>query len=269
MKKFFQILDGSSLKIIAMIFMVIDHIAAYFIPLSSSFYLPMRLIGRLSFFIFAFLIVEGIRYSKKPINYLLRLLILGIFIDLGTFIFIKEYFGCVLTTFFIGGLTIYFLERTPKFYKLLSIIPFTIGILTGFSFFPLRMQYGPFGLITIFLFYAGLKITEYLSPTFCKGKIDISEFKKSYSFTLTYVLIGVFLNFCFNGLCCHFMNEIYSFLDANDVNFALQSYGLLSSFLLVCYSGKRGINTPIFKWGCYAFFPLQFIIIYLLGLIIL
>ena len=77
MKKI-QFLSSFHLKIIAMVIMVIDHIGAYLIPASSPWYLPLRILGRISFPIFAFLIVEGIHYSKKPLLYLLRLAILGI-----------------------------------------------------------------------------------------------------------------------------------------------------------------------------------------------
>lgn len=268
MKKWFQILDGSSLKIIAMIFMVIDHIAAYLVPVQSSCYLPLRLIGRLSFSIFAFLIVEGIRHSRKPLRYLFQILILGIIIDLGTFIFLRIYIGCVLTTFFMGGLAVYFLEYGKKNYKLLFIIPFTIGVLSGFSFFPLRMQYGPYGLITILLYYSGYKLSCYFSLIISRYGLDLEEYKKTYNFTLMYVLIGSVLNFCFSGLCSIFQAEINALLSANDVDFIYQSFGALSTLFLLGYTGRRGISNKYFKWGCYLFFPIQFIIIYLIGLIL-
>lgn len=265
MKQHFQILNGSTLKILAMIFMVIDHIAAYLIPKDYFLYIPMRFIGRLSFPIFAFLIVEGIRYSKKPIKYLSQLLILSVIVDIFTFIFLKEYFGNVLTTFFISGTIMLLLERAKKYYKLLAIFPFIIGLLTGFSFFPLRMQYGPYGMITVLLFYCGFKLTQKIINIFTNNSEKYNEY---FNFTLYYVLIGSLLNVCFTTLCSVFSFELNNILSANDVDFFFQSYGALSSLILIFYSGKRGINNKYFKWGCYVFFPLHFIIIYLIGLLV-
>lgn len=57
------------LKLLAVIFMVIDHVGLFFF----SEHLAFRLIGRLSFPIFAWLIVNGIEYSHNRRNYFLRL----------------------------------------------------------------------------------------------------------------------------------------------------------------------------------------------------
>ena len=55
-------LSGSALKLIAMTAMVIDHVAFIFFfnkPEYSISYELMRTIGRISFPVFAFLVVEG------------------------------------------------------------------------------------------------------------------------------------------------------------------------------------------------------------------
>lgn len=150
--KQYQVLDGFWLKIIAMVTMVIDHCGAYFVNYSSPAYYVLRIIGRISFPIFAFLITEGVYYSKKPLLYFLRLFILDIIINLGEFIFLHQYEGSVLLTFVLGGLSIYLLDNKNPYYKLLACLPITIGILTGFIFFPIRMQYGPYGLLVILFF---------------------------------------------------------------------------------------------------------------------
>ena len=70
----------------------------------------------------------------------MRLFILDIIINLGEFIFLHKYEGSVLLTFVLGGLSIYLLDNKNPYYKLLACLPITIGILTGFIFFPIRMQ---------------------------------------------------------------------------------------------------------------------------------
>lgn len=72
-------LSGSTLKLIAVITMLIDHIAACVIdssvyPLTYSL---MRSIGRIAFPIFCFMIVEGYYHTRDVKKYIARLLIFG------------------------------------------------------------------------------------------------------------------------------------------------------------------------------------------------
>lgn len=65
-----------ALKLIAIITMFIDHVTAVFVPSDSEFYVVGRIIGRLAFPIFAFLLVEGFHNTRNVKKYLTRL---GIF----------------------------------------------------------------------------------------------------------------------------------------------------------------------------------------------
>lgn len=56
-----RIFNGNTLKILAAIFMVVDHFGVIFFPKMMLF----RYIGRLSMPIFAFMISEGCRYTKN------------------------------------------------------------------------------------------------------------------------------------------------------------------------------------------------------------
>lgn len=67
-------LSTSNLKMIAIISMLIDHIGAVFFPTNYGF----RIIGRLAFPIFAFLISEGMVYTKNVDKYLKRIFIFGL-----------------------------------------------------------------------------------------------------------------------------------------------------------------------------------------------
>lgn len=66
--------DGFFLKLIAVAAMTVDHISAVFFP--SEIW--MRLIGRLTMPIMAFLISEGYHYTRSVRKYLFRLLIFAI-----------------------------------------------------------------------------------------------------------------------------------------------------------------------------------------------
>ena len=51
-----------SLKLIACLTMLVDHIGALLMPQ----YMWMRAIGRLSFPIYCFMLAEGVHYTKNP-----------------------------------------------------------------------------------------------------------------------------------------------------------------------------------------------------------
>lgn len=77
-------LTGSDLKIIAMISMLIDHVGAYILyemnttimtvhGIDISIYLASRVLGRIAFPIYAFLIAEGYRHTRNRKKYALNM----------------------------------------------------------------------------------------------------------------------------------------------------------------------------------------------------
>ena len=67
-------LSGSALKVIAMIYMVIDHIALYLMEHGTLLYETMRCIGRIAFPVFALLIAEGFIHTRSRYRYFFTLL---------------------------------------------------------------------------------------------------------------------------------------------------------------------------------------------------
>ncbi len=69
-----RILSGNMIKWIAAVFMVVDHVGLFLFP-----GLPwLRVIGRLAFPLFAYMIAEGCRYTKNPLRYFLCMAAFGI-----------------------------------------------------------------------------------------------------------------------------------------------------------------------------------------------
>lgn len=265
----FQILASFHLKIIAMITMLFDHIGAYLVPIKSPFYYPMRVIGRIAMPLYAFFIVEGMRYSHNKLKYLLQLFIMGIIVDIGEIIFLKKYSGSIFDTFVISGLIIYFLMKKEIYLKVFALIPFAIGILSGFSFFPIRLEYGPYGMLTVLIIYLGYALIDFYGKLTCtQYDIDYQAYKKSGTFTFYYVLCAALLLIGFNALCVIFQKYLYLYFDASSVDYGIQSFIVFALLLLILYNGKRGYNHPLFKWGCYAFYPVHLIILYIIKLII-
>lgn len=68
-------LSAYQIKIIALVFMTIDHIAAYGfeIPVISKYYSVLRILGRISAPLFLYMVTESVRYTNSRSKYLLRL----------------------------------------------------------------------------------------------------------------------------------------------------------------------------------------------------
>lgn len=126
-------LNGNQLKLIAVVSMLIDHIAYLFIglkiltpalqsgeelPALFLLYRVLRMIGRLAFPVFGFLLLEGFLHTKSRLRYAIRLgvfaLISEIPFDLmnsGARLFVDWSSQNVIITLFLGLLMMEVLER--------------------------------------------------------------------------------------------------------------------------------------------------------------
>ena len=68
-----KFLSGNALKLFALVFMTIDHVG--YLLLDN--YIPFRIIGRLAFPIFAYMIAEGCKHTKNRARYLLTVFLTG------------------------------------------------------------------------------------------------------------------------------------------------------------------------------------------------
>ena len=74
MKKSWELIDGTMLKLIAMISMIFDHVGDNFFPDQ----IWMRILGRLAMPLFAFAMVEGYTHTRNKKKYLLRMLVFAL-----------------------------------------------------------------------------------------------------------------------------------------------------------------------------------------------
>lgn len=125
----FAILSGNTLKIIAAISMVIDHVGFLFFPGVQIF----RILGRLALPIFAFMIAEGCRYTRNKLRYFLTIFILAALCQIVYFLFDGSTDMSILVTFSLSILIVYALQFFKKTLfssestlgrKLLSALPF-------------------------------------------------------------------------------------------------------------------------------------------------
>lgn len=140
-------LDGFTLKIIAVVTMLIDHIGLIFFPQ----YPILRFIGRISFPIFAFLIAQGCYYTSNIKKYMLRMLIFAVitelFFDFAFYDKIYISHQNVLFTFTFAIIAIYIFNTYGRVAGYLGIVLFAImADLLG-------TDYGAFGVMLVAIFY--------------------------------------------------------------------------------------------------------------------
>lgn len=66
-------LSGSVLKVIALVSMLVDHLAYYLLEHGTVLYEAMRCFGRIAFPVFAFLVAEGFAHTRNRLRYFLTL----------------------------------------------------------------------------------------------------------------------------------------------------------------------------------------------------
>ena len=100
-------LSGNTLKILAAIFMTIDHIGVILFPRV----LVLRLIGRLALPIYAFMIAEGCKYTRNKKKYFGMVFGLGAVCQIVYYLFDGSLYFSILITFSLSILMIYSLQH--------------------------------------------------------------------------------------------------------------------------------------------------------------
>lgn len=141
-------LNGFTLKCIAMICMLIDHTGAVLFPQ----YLILRMIGRLAFPIYCFLLVEGAMHTSNIRKYKLRLLAFALISEIPFDLAFRGKISWehqnVFFTLFLGVVALDIAQQCK--YKLNVILNFAIMILLAELF---NTDYGGKGIIFILCYY--------------------------------------------------------------------------------------------------------------------
>ncbi|MFU0828684.1 MAG: TraX protein [Lachnoclostridium sp.] len=229
-------MNGCNLKYIAMITMFIDHLAAILLPSETPVYLVFRIIGRLAFPIFCFLLIEGFRHTHSVKNYLTRL---GIFAFISEIpfdlAFTAKYYGDywqdqnVFFTLFIGLAVIWGMSIVDKkFYKdtfqskFLNRLLQGIVVMTGcFAAFFLKTDYSYMGIFLIVVFYL---------------------FREKKALMTFFVLL---VNLFLGGI--------------------IQAFATLALVFTFRYNGERGPQAN--KYLFYIFYPAHILFLYLISLL--
>ncbi len=239
MKKI-KFINSNSLKIIAMILMLIDHLWATIIPGNQW----MTNIGRLAFPIFAFLIVEGFTHTSDFKKYAKRLLIFGLISEIpfnliytGSFIF--PFHQNVMFTLLLGLLCINEIDKIKnnRNYKtiIIGILKIIGLILIGTIGF---VDYGVTGILTIIVFYI------------------FRNFKFAWLGQLISLILLYIVFFKGQSVIINVLGFEY-FLP-------LQGLSVLSLIPIWLYNGEKGKKNKLLQYSFYAFYPVHMLCIYMI-----
>jgi hypothetical protein len=223
-------MNSFEIKIIAIITMIIDHIGLFFFP----HIFILRVIGRLSFPLFAWLIANGAVHTKNIIAYAIRLFLFALISQM-PFLYanrqITPAFGGlnVIFTLFLGLVVIIVMKKTSRknFWLLATIIASAIADVS-------HMDYGAVGVLSIISFYLFYNKFD---------KMIVSQ--TLLLFILPYLMF--FLEIFYRlHLSFYYMDSDYEF------------FGIFSLFFIAIYNKKQGHKL---KYLFYCFYPLQYVAI--------
>ena len=152
-------LSGSVLKWIALAAMVADHVGYLVVfPLLEGLpglyplYLLLRMAGRISFPLFAFLLSEGCRNTRDFPRYLLRLLLFALAAQIPYTLAFGAWAGSVIVSFLIGAGAVFLYERLKErgAGRLSAVILLLAAAVLAEL---LRVDYGSLGVLLVFFLY--------------------------------------------------------------------------------------------------------------------
>ena len=228
-------LSGSTLKMIAMVIMFIDHIGAVIVQRTmtmegfnhdfwSSLYMPIRYVGRLAFPVFCFLLVEGFVHTSNVKNYLKGMVVFALISEipfnlcLTGNIFSLDYQN-VFWELALGIVAMFCLkkiEKTRNNYWIQVILRIAVIIVFAAMAEGLNFDYGMYGIISIVALYA-----------FRENRV-------------VQLLIGA-------------------------LSFYWEPVAPLAFLLITFYNGKRGRNI---KYVFYMFYPAHLLFLYIIARLI-
>ncbi len=237
-------LSAFVLKVIAAVTMTVDHVGAYLYPDVDE----LRIIGRLAFPIFAFLIADGCRYTRNRLKRFVLVFGLCAICEAGFYLLSGEITGTVLLTFSGSILIIYALQFFKKclvgkvWWRILLSALLLGGVAAGgyllAEFLP--VDYGFAGMLLPVL-VSLFDYREGEAPRFLRH-LDRHPIR------LCMALVGILAVWYFRG--------------QNDIQFL----AVLALIPLAFYNGRPGPRK--FKYWFYIFYPAHLGVIQVIGILL-
>ena len=285
-----MVISNFILKIIALIFMTIDHVGV-FLP-SSPLQFTFRVLGKIALPIFIYTTLEGCKKTKDIKKYMLRLGVMSIFMYIaiviaqlvlyfnnGYLLVFQNIFFTLLNLVFIYYL---FFVNKNKNKRRMVILPIFIG---SYIFFLLRINgISEFissifvdGLTTMYgleapIMFVGALLGIYIYEEIVRKRLNndetlVTEFLCSKKAQLSRNII-MCLSIALVSLI------MYSFTYENIPSFTFGNTCVYNTYFIICfpfillYNGKRGFNNKIVNGAFYLYYPLHIGIIALIFILI-
>ncbi|MBQ9329014.1 MAG: hypothetical protein IJ225_10860 [Solobacterium sp.] len=219
--------NRNQLKYLALVAMVMDHIAPAF---PHPWYELFRFFGRITAPIMCFFLSEGFRHTHNRTNYLIRL---GVFAFLSQFAFVYAHHyphiyssGNMILTLFFCALILVVLDS-----QLSDPLKVILASLLGGC--TLVMDWGIAAPVWVVLFY--------------KNHENRSA--------IPYALL--------QGYAAHFAKLLFlTLMDGRHISIHSYMLGTLLAIPLIhCYNGKPGSSHPFHKYMFYLFYPLHLVLL--------
>ena len=234
-------ISAAALHIIAMTFMLMDHLWATLLPAQDW----LTCIGRIAFPVFAFMTVEGYFHTHNLKKYMLRLLLFALISEIpfdlmygGTWFY--PIHQNVIWTLLMGLLGIHLMETVHKNQKRwLYVLTAFVTVVFEMIFGTLCMvDYYGVGVLTVFVFY------------FFRGR-------------RWWCLLGQFLALYWLNveLLGGLMYPVQLF--GAEFEVCQQGLALLALIPIWLYRGRQGYHSKPFQYVCYAFYPVHMLVLVL------
>ena len=278
-KVFSKGLTSYQIKMLAVIFMTIDHLGAYGfeIPIFSAYNYQLRLIGRLAMPLFLFCLTDSIRYTRSRPRFLLRLYLTAVGVSVFTSV-TNYFFGDTIGRFILANII----------YTYLYVAIYTILIENILK--AVQNREWKRGFLSVagiaataiphFLFQALASIPFVENGLTFEQKMLIRDLIESFikspwgvDYTLLFVLMGVVMYFAKNkygkavvlvafALLCYFAERaegpFWEWVLWNTPFYtvlgSLQSKMILAAPIMLLYNGQKGKES---KWFFYWYYPLH------------
>lgn len=237
---------SASLHIMAMLFMLCDHLWGTVIPGNDW----LTVIGRLTFPIYAFMIVEGYFHTKNLKKYVLRLLIFALFSEIpfnlvmGSRVFYPIHQN-VLFTFLIAIALVHWNEKVKERKLWLRLLVAMASILLGYLG----------GIVTFVDFYYAGVLTVLVFYFFRQ--------RKWWSYAAQLVLLA-YINLEMIG---GFGYNVELF--GQSLFIVRQAFALLALIPIWLYRGRQGYHSKWLQYTYYAFYPAHLLALYLIKVVFL
>ena len=243
------------LRLFAVICMLLDHIG-YCLP-RASFSPILRIIGRMAFPVFVFLIVNGLRYTHSKPKYALRLAIFAVISQMPFSLMTKQIVlrenGNVFFTLLAAMLCVWWASEFWKkggWYRVLAFLP-SVLVCAGYYFDLYQSDYDMRGVLLalVFFFFEGKRVLTVIG-------------------TFAALFAPTLIGYCF---------QLLNILRGREAVFKLPSlwtmqeaFSLLALIPIFLYCGAKGfapknkIAAKALQIGFYAFYPVHMLLLWLL-----